>query len=91
RRDTPITADTATGMMQVGTMTCASCHGSDGRGGRAQMMMRTFVAPDIRYEALAAEEHAEHGEEVMEHEPYTEETIKQAFTQGVEPNGEPLD
>ncbi|MGD2176606.1 MAG: hypothetical protein PVG71_02175, partial [Anaerolineae bacterium] len=45
RRDTPITADTAMGMMQVGTMTCASCHGSDGRGGRAQMMMRTFVAP----------------------------------------------
>lgn len=27
----------------------------------------------------------------MEHEPYTDETIKRAITEGVEPNGEPLD
>ncbi len=89
QRGTPITSDT--GMMGGGMTTCASCHGPDGRGGRVRMMMRTFEAPDIRYKTLTAEEHGEEGEGEMTHEPYTDETIKRAITEGVEPDGESLD
>lgn len=79
--------------MTGGMMACVDCHSADGRGGRVQMMMTTFVAPDIRYQALTAEqmEHgAEQGDEEEEHPPYTDETIKQAITQGVDPAGNPL-
>jgi len=88
QRGTPITSDMGMGMMG-GMMTCASCHGPDGSGGRVRMMMRVFEAPDIRYETLTAEE-MEH-EEGEDHPPYTDEDIKRAITEGVEPNGEPLD
>ncbi len=93
QRGTPVTSDMGMGMgmMRGGMMTCASCHGPDGRGGQVRMMMRAFEAPDIRYKTLTSEEHGEEGEEEMEHEPYTDETIKQAITKGVEPDGEPLD
>ena len=53
--------------------------------------MRVFEAPDIRYQTLTAEEHGEEGKEEMEHGPYTDEDIKRAITEGVEPDGEPLD
>jgi len=87
QRGTLITADMGMGMMSSGMMTCANCHGPDGRGGRVQMMMGSFVAPDIRYQTLTSEtEHAE-GEE---HPPYTDETIKRAITQGLDPAGKPL-
>jgi mono/diheme cytochrome c family protein len=68
------------GIMGGGMMTCASCHGSDGRGGRVRMMMRVFEAPDIRYQTLTSEEHGGEGEEGAEHEhePYTDEDIKRA-------------
>jgi mono/diheme cytochrome c family protein len=33
-------------------LTCASCHGPEGRGGTHLMHMRTMTAPDIRYVAL---------------------------------------
>ncbi len=87
QRGTPVTSDMGMGMMRGGMMTCASCHGPDGHGGRVRMMMRVFEAPDIRYQILTSEEH---GEE-MEHEPYTDEDIKRAITEGVEPDGKPLE
>jgi cytochrome c oxidase subunit 2 len=65
---------------------CASCHGPNGRGG-APVMMGTEIPPDIRYHHLIEEEH-EAGEA---HPPYTDETIKRAITEGVEPDGEPMD
>jgi cytochrome c oxidase subunit II len=78
------------GMMMSGQWACADCHGPDGRGGTARMMMTTFVAPDIRYTTLTSDamEHEGHGEEG--HPPYTEETLKRAITQGIDPAGEPL-
>lgn len=80
--------------MRGGMMACVDCHGPDGRGGRVQMMMATFDAPDIRYQTLTAE-HMEHGAEEggveEEHPPYTDATIKQAITQGVDPAGNPLE
>lgn len=65
---------------------CALCHGDDGRGG-VSLMMLTEIPPDIRYHHLIEEEHGEG----KEHPPYTDETIKQAITEGVEPDGEPMD
>lgn len=91
QRGTPITSDASMGMMRSGMLTCATCHGADGRGGQVRVMMRVFEAPDIRYQTLTSEEHGEGGEEGMEHEPYTDEDIKRAITEGVEPDGEPLD
>jgi mono/diheme cytochrome c family protein len=91
QRGTPITSNIGMGMMGGGMMTCASCHGPDGRGGRVRMMMRVFEVPDIRYQTLTSAEHGEESEGEMEHEPFTDETIKRAITEGVEPDGEPLD
>ncbi len=91
QRGTPITMDMGMGMgMMGGMMACVTCHGPDGRGGRVRMMMTTFVAPDIRYKTLTAER-MEHDEAEAEHPPYTDETIKRAITQGVDPAGNPLD
>jgi cytochrome c oxidase subunit 2 len=66
---------------------CAACHGDDGRGG-VPVMMLTEIPPDIRYHHLIEEE--EHGEG-EEHPPYTDELIKRAITEGLDPAGEPLD
>jgi mono/diheme cytochrome c family protein len=89
QRGTPITAQMGAGMgrMRGSRLTCASCHGPDGRGGQIQMMMRIIEVPDIRYDVLTGEAH---GEEEA-HEPYTEETIRQAIVEGVEPDDEQLE
>ncbi len=76
------------------SITCANCHGPEGRGGRVTMMMSYFDAPNITWDVLTQE--AEHedkpGEgEHEEHPPYTEETLKRAITRGIDPAGEPLD
>lgn len=78
--------------MQGAGMVCADCHGPDGRGGTVRMMMGSYHAPDIRYETLTADLHEHEGDEGdhEEHPPYTEETIKRAITDGVDPSGEPL-
>jgi len=88
QRGTPITSDTSMGMMG-GRTACASCHGPDGRGQRVRVMMGTFEAPDIRYKTLTAKK-MEH-DQGEEHPPYTDETIKRAITQGVDPAGKPLE
>jgi len=89
RRGTLVTAEMGPGMgkMRGSRLSCASCHGPDGRGGEIQMMMRVIEVPDIRYETLTSEEHGDHGEE---HEAYTEASIRRAITEGVEPSGESL-
>jgi cytochrome c oxidase subunit II len=78
--------------MRFRQMTCAACHGDDGRGGVVRMMMDRFEAPDIRYETLTVEEHGQEEEDGNheEHPPYTDETIKRAITEGIDPAGEPL-
>ena len=81
---------------------CVNCHGADGKGG-FPVMMGFAIPSDIRYETLTSEEHGEeHGEEAGEggagegqgeeaHPPYTDETIKRAIVEGIDPAGEPLD
>lgn len=69
-------------------MACLACHGEGGQGGRVQVMMRSVEAPAITWPALTEEDHAN---DEPEHAPYTEETIRQAVTQGIDPAGKPLD
>jgi len=87
-----------------GGMSCATCHGPDGSGGR-YLAMGTVRTPNIQYAVLTGqveleedghddegeEGHDEAEEEEHGHEPYTDETLKIAITEGMEPDGEELD
>jgi len=85
------------GMMVHAEITsCADCHGEDGRGREVRMMMHSFTAPDIRYDSLTSthhhEEEAEDDHSVEgEEPPYTDETIKEAITKGLDPSRKRLD
>jgi hypothetical protein len=80
-------------MMGMGSnLSCASCHGSDGRGGRHTMHMTVMDAPDIRYSVLASEQD-EHGGDHShgdEHGAYDLDAFRLAVVGGVHPDGEPL-
>ena len=80
-------------MMGTGTnLACASCHGSDGRGGIHTMHMDVMDAPDIRYVALASEEE-EHGADEShgdEHGGYDLDDFRLAVIEGTHPDGESL-
>jgi cytochrome c oxidase subunit II len=71
---------------------CVACHGVHGRGG-VPVMMGTALPEDIRYTTLTAAEPHKEGEkkEAMDHPPFTDATIKQAITQGVDPANKPVD
>lgn len=69
---------------------CVACHGLDGQGGIVPMM-GTEPTPAITYKALTQAEKNEDPGDEEEHPPFTEKTIKQAITLGLEPNGEELD
>lgn len=73
---------------------CVACHGADRQGGR---LMPQFwkSAPPLTAAALFSE-HADedasgerdgHGD----HDSYTEDTLRRAITDGIDPAGEPLD
>ena len=96
----PIMAEMGGMAISTPMMACADCHGADGRGGTVWMMMDWFEAPDIRYQTLigtgaegasgtvaAGDTAAEHDEG---HLPYTDELIRRAITQGLDPEGDPL-
>jgi mono/diheme cytochrome c family protein len=83
----------AFGGMMTGRQTCASCHGSDGRGGVHWMHMQRMDAPDIRWSTLASEAHGGHdgGDEHSESETaYDEAAFARAVTEGVTPGGATL-
>ena len=74
-------------------LTCASCHGPEGRGGYHIMHMTPMEAPDIRYSTLVGEgkEHTEsEGEHGDEHSDYDLEAFRLAVIEGKHSNGEPL-
>jgi mono/diheme cytochrome c family protein len=88
----PITYSGSIRMMH--SITCANCHGPEGKGGRVNMMMSYFDSPNITWHVLTQEEghNEEPGKgEHEEHPPYTEVTLKRAITGGVDPAGERLD
>ena len=61
-------------MMGNGRLACASCHGTDGRGGLHNMgMMQTMSAPDIRWSALQ--------------EDFDAEKFRLAVSKGQDPDG----
>lgn len=64
-------------MMGGGQLACASCHGTDGRGGVHNMgMMQTMDAKDIRWATLENE--------------FDTEKFRQAVTEGQDPYGTQL-
>ncbi len=70
-------------MMQA---SCASCHGADGHGLRTMM----FVSPNITYQNLT--DPAGFSEPDGTRGPtYTDGQIRRAVTQGIDPEGKPLD
>jgi cytochrome c oxidase subunit II len=69
-------------------LACANCHGEKGEGGTFRMMMGVYEAPNIQYQVLTTEAHADEHEE---HGPYTEETLKRAITEGLDADGQPLE
>ena len=79
------------GMMMGSSVTCASCHGADGRGGVHTMHMQVMDAPDIRYASLTSEAD-EHGEDSHEgeHSEYGLDEFRRAVIFGQHPDGEPL-
>lgn len=83
----PILASMGMMTMHGGMMSCATCHGANGKGGSGRMMMWIYEAPDIRYSTLATEGHGEHADE----KPYDDELLKRAITQGIDADGDRLD
>lgn len=67
-------------------LTCASCHGPEGRGGTHLMHMRVMTAPDIRYSALSSMPELKGRER-----PYHIDDFRQTVEQGRHPDGEELD
>ena len=53
----PITYSGSIRMMH--SITCANCHGPNGKGGRVNMMMSSFNVPDITWGKLTRAEHYE--------------------------------
>ena len=71
---------------------CVNCHGPEGKGG-LPVMMGTHIPGDIRYSALiSGKHHGEAGDEQKsEEQAYTDEGIKKAIREGIEPSGKSLD
>lgn len=64
-------------------LTCASCHGPEGRGGTHRMHMRSMMAPDIRYIALSVMPELK-GRKA----PYDIDDFRQTVENGRHPDGE---
>lgn len=87
------TGGPSTGMMMMGgSLSCASCHGTDARGGKHTMHMETMDAPDIRWSALSGEHHEEHTDtgEQQEHMAYNFEAFRNSVEKGKHPDGDEL-
>lgn len=74
----------------VQSMTCASCHGADGSGGR-YLAMGSVRTPSIQHDALASPGDGTDDGDHDDHPPYDDESLKGAIAAGVDPAGEPLD
>jgi cytochrome c oxidase subunit 2 len=69
--------------MMMHNIACVDCHGPEGKGGTVYMMMQRFDVPNITWPMLTMQG--------QDHPPYTEETLKQAITEGIDPAGNELD
>ena len=80
-------------MMMDDQLSCAACHGADGRGGIHVMHMQIMDAPDIRLSALQSdEEESGHGDDHgNEHAGYELDSFYHSVVLGQHPDGDPLD
>ena len=79
------------GMMMGGCFSCASCHGTDARGGLHTMYMQMMDAPNIRWVALAEHGGGPHENEDGDDEArYDFETFRTEVVGGMHPDGEVL-
>ncbi len=74
------------GLLPAKGVFCATCHGPDGKGGRAD----DIVIADIRYVTLTRPLPAS-PPWFRERDPYTDATLARAITQGVDSSGHQLD
>lgn len=72
--------------MMGGYLTCASCHGPEGRGGIHAMHMYVMKAPDIRYGALSAMPEMRGRDH-----PYDLADFRAAVADGRHPDGDKLE
>jgi cytochrome c oxidase subunit 2 len=79
-------------MMMGGSLSCASCHGTDARGGKHTMHMETMYASDIRWSALSGEHNVEHADtgEQHKHLAYNFEAFRNSVERGKHPDGDEL-
>ena len=63
-------------------ISCSNCHGQDGHGGPVNMMMIQLQAPNITWAALS--------DSKQYSPPYTDNSLKQAITQGIGSDGTTL-
>ncbi len=79
--------------MMTNSLTCASCHGADGRGGIHTMHMQVMDAPDIRWSTLSSGDHGDHDEDGQEEHgeaAYDRDDFFRAVRDGIEPSGHML-
>ena len=69
--------------MMQGGLACATCHGAEGRGGTVIFMMRRYDVANITWTELTASN--------TDHPPYTEDSLKRAITDGIDPAGNSLE
>lgn len=82
--DTGVPIPYSGGMMMP--MSCADCHGADGRGLRMPM----FTSPDIRYRNLTDPAGMIEPDGSRGHSYRSDSEICRAITQGIDPEGQPL-
>ncbi|MHB8778149.1 MAG: c-type cytochrome [Anaerolineales bacterium] len=77
------------GTMMGSYLTCASCHGADGRGGTHYMHMQVMDAPPIYYDALV-NMMQEESSGASQSDGYTLDNFRQSVFQGKHPDGDEL-
>ncbi|MDH3944523.1 MAG: hypothetical protein OEV06_10560, partial [Anaerolineae bacterium] len=84
------------GMMMNQNLSCASCHGDDGRGGLHFMHMTVMDSPSLRdFSSEPAQDGHEESnnhldEHALEHSAYSIEDFVKAVVFGTHPNGDSL-
>jgi mono/diheme cytochrome c family protein len=71
--------------LPAGGVTCASCHGENGRGGREG----NLIAPDVTYKALTKPGHVTLPSG-RKRAPYTDALLARAITKGLDSSGQKL-
>ena len=88
-RNSPIQSDGGWSHMQMMGGACASCHGSDRRGGARMFPYFWIKTPPLLAKSLFGN-HDDIGNGHGDHESYDEVTIRKAISKGIDPSGKSL-